>query len=83
MQTKLHTDHLTELLALELHGTHFFSAKSATKKKLILDLAAHKLVLINEANQVMVLPEANQLLKCIEVHMNNLLNQEPAAENHG
>lgn len=60
---KLHTDHLALLIHLESGvKTEFFSALSATKKKLVLDLAEAKLVIVNDANQIVVASHVNEIL---------------------
>lgn len=68
---KLHTDHLAYLIHLESGlNTEFFSALSATNKKLVLDLAEAKLVIVNDANQVVVAAHTNALFK----HVTNAMN---------
>lgn len=64
---KLHTDHLAYLIHLESGlNTEFFSALSATKKKLVLDLAEAKLVLVNDANQVIVASHVSDVMRGVE-----------------
>lgn len=70
---KLHTDHLAYLIHLESGiKTEFFSALSATKKKLVLDLAEAKLVLVNDANQVVVASHVNSVFKHITTAFNDI-----------
>jgi len=65
---KLNTDHLAYLIHLESGiKTEFFSALSATKKKLVLDLAEAKLVIVNDANQIVLHSNVNELFK----HLSN------------
>lgn len=64
---KLNTEHLAFLIHLESGiRTEFFSALSATKKKLVLDLAEAKLVIVNEANQIVIAVHTNFILQRVE-----------------
>lgn len=61
---KLHTDHLAYLIQLEQGlKTEFFTALSATKKKLVLDLAEAKLIWIDDANRINITGHVNELFK--------------------
>lgn len=75
---KLHTDHLAYLIQLEQGlKIEFFTALSATKKKLVLDLAEAKLVIVNDANQIIVAAHVNNLFHHVTDVFNNMAEVIP------